>query len=226
MNKDSLFDKLQSHDRNKKWTAIKRLNTLKLDSKERLILNRQLNRVLESAFKVYKGGKYENVHAAMSNTGYANDPSAKHAANVMRWWYGRKGEVNNKLPSEKLYRGMRQGKSMKSGQMNVRSFTSWTTNVGIARKFAGKDGSIFVMNSSKAPRYVKYTNTKPAFYNKVGGNTEHEVLLPPGRILFGEGESKTNKLKSLFGTVNCKFVYYPVSKYLPMITPRSKPSSL
>jgi hypothetical protein len=62
---------------------------------------------------------------------------------------------------------------------------------------AGK-GVILKMDATKVPSYVKYNNTRPAFYSKVGGDTESEILLPPGKIKLGSITNKVVKISHGF----------------------------
>ena len=81
-----------------------------------------------------------------------------------------------KGPPKPLYRGVTSIDHVKNGQMVNRSYSSWTTNLDIARGYAsqnGPNGYVLVLknNNTKGRPYYKFNNK----FNK-----ESEIVLAPG----------------------------------------------
>lgn len=170
---------------------------------------------LKKAFKFYKNEiSYPNIRRVMQGETHQNERTPKYV-NLMKQWFSgphvRRGNL-----SGTLYRGIPfhpQGNSL-----NNKSFTSWTPRLNKALRFMygsrnGTPGVILVMNARKVPAYVRYNTGAPTYWNRAGGNTEEEVLLPPGRMTLGARNTKVAHVKSLFGNNNIQYSSVNILNY-------------
>lgn len=172
------------------------------------------NQELEKAFKFYKNATYGRIHSVMENNTVNNNNAKKHAKVMTNWFSGpnvRRGNLKGFL-----YRGLPMTALLNNKTpKNSKSFSSWTPNIGLAMKFAGgSKGVILKMNATKVPAYVRYNNAKPAFFNKVGGNTESEILLPPGKIVIGNKRIAYMKGRGFSGPLNIPYTELNVKNYV------------
>jgi len=169
----------------------------------------------QKAFKFYKNeATYPNVRRVMQGEPHHHEHTPKYV-NIMKQWFSGPNVRRGNLTGV-LYRGIPF--HPKGNTLNNKSFTSWTPRLNKALRFMagsknGSPGVILVMNARKVPAYVRYNTGPPTYFNRVLGNTEEEVLLPPGRMVLGARNKKVTRVKSIFGNKNVEYSSVNVLNY-------------
>jgi hypothetical protein len=138
---------------------------------------KRVNEILYLTFQKYKAGMSEMRNNNLNNL--KNAYNIRWRKHVMDKWF----KSNNVLkgPPKPLYRGVVYKSFInKNGKYTNKAYSSWTTNLNVAKSYALKNGNGYVLvlkNKNNRP-YVKYNTSRPTFAR----NTESEIILGPGNF--------------------------------------------